>query len=86
MTEVTNELMYELLKRMQTDISDVKDGVRELKLEVNAIRGTLVSVHQDIHNIYGILGNHSDRLARIERRLELHELAERSQSQYDPEN
>lgn len=85
MTEVTNELMYELLKRMQADLTDVKDGVRELKLEVNAMRGTLVSVHQDIHNIYGILSGQSDRLARIERRLELHEMAEPGQSKYDPQ-
>ena len=76
MAEITNELMYELLKRMQTDMHGLKDGQCEIKAEINAMRGTLVSVQQDIHNIYGILGDHSMRLDRIDRRLDLRELAE----------
>lgn len=76
MAEITNELVYELLKRMQTDIHGLTDSQREIKAEINAMRGTLVSVQQDIHNIYGILGDHSMRLDRIERRLDLRELAE----------
>lgn len=76
MAEITNKLMYELLKRMQADIHGLKDGQREIKAEINAMRGTMVSVQQDIHNIYGILGDDSLRLDRIERRLDLREFAE----------
>lgn len=76
MAEITNELMYELLKRMQADISIMRSDIRDVKVELNAMRGTVVAIQQDIHNIYGILYQHADRLDRIERRLDLRELAE----------
>ena len=76
MVAVTNELMYELLKKMNADLSSVKTTVGELKQEINAMRGTMVSMQADIHNIYGILARHGERLDRIESRLELRELAE----------
>lgn len=47
------------------------------------MRGTMVSMQQDIHNIYGILSRHEMRLDRIENRLELRELAE-AQSRFEP--
>ncbi|CAN7639200.1 hypothetical protein LJR030_001790 [Rhizobium sp. LjRoot30] len=83
MAEVTNELMYELLKRIQADVSDVKLTQRELKSEMNAMRGTMISMQQDIHNIYGVLARHESRLDRIENRLELRELAE-AQARFEP--
>ena len=83
MAEVTNELMYELLKKMHHDISHMKMSITELKSEVQSIRGTMVSMQQDIHNIYGILVRHETRLDRIENRLELRELAE-AQSRFEP--
>jgi hypothetical protein len=48
------------------------------------MRLNLVSVHQDLNNMYGILGRHEERLDRIERRLELRELAE-PQKPYEPQ-
>lgn len=83
MTDVSNELMYELLKRVHADVASLKDGQREIRTELNAMRGTMVSMHQDIHNIYGILARHDTRLDRIENRLELRELAE-AQSRFEP--
>ena len=71
MAEVTNELMYELLKAVQTSICKLEDGLGEIKQELIAIRGTMVSMQQDIHNIYGILARHDEKLDRIERRLDL---------------
>lgn len=76
MAEVTNELMYELLRRVHQDMSDLRMDVSEVKKELNVIRGHMVGIQADIHNIYGILGRHDERLDRIERRLELRELAE----------
>ena len=83
MAEVTNELMYELLKRMHSDISGLKQGQSEIKAELNAIRGTMISMQQDTHNIYSVLSRHDDRLERIENRLELRELAE-AQARFEP--
>ncbi|OLP53907.1 hypothetical protein BJF92_04825 [Rhizobium rhizosphaerae] len=83
MANVTNELMYELLKRMNQRFDRVDQAVGELKNEMQSMRGTLISIHQDIHNIYGILGRHESRLDRIENHLELRELAE-AQARFEP--
>jgi len=84
MPEVTNELMYELMKRMHHELSEVRQDVGEVKKELNVIRGHLIAVQTDVHNIYGILARHDERLDRIEKRLELRELAEKPQSPYEP--
>jgi hypothetical protein len=83
MAEISSELVYELLKRVHADIADLKFGQRGLKEEMNAMRGTMVSMHHDIHNIYGVLDRHDQRLERIENRLELRELAE-AQARFEP--
>lgn len=84
MADVSNDLMYELLKRVHGDIAELREDVSEVKREINVIRGHMVGIQPDIHNIYGILTRHDERLDRIERRLELRELAE-PQRPYDPQ-
>jgi predicted nucleic acid-binding Zn-ribbon protein len=76
MPDVSQELMFELLKKIQADTHGLKQGQSEIKTEISALRGTMVSMQQDLHNIYGVLSRHEDRLDRIENRLELRELAE----------
>lgn len=76
MADVTNELIHEVLKRIQHDISEMRQDLRETKVEVNAIRGHLLAIQGDTSNLYGILARQDQRLDRIERRLELRELAE----------
>ena len=76
MAEATSEFLYELLKKMQERFDKVDFALAELKSEVNNMRGTMVAMQGDLHNIYGILGRHDERLDRIEQRLELRELAE----------
>lgn len=83
MTDVTNELMYELLKRIQSDIVELKHGQRDIRAEMGAMRGTMIGVQQDIANIYGVLARTETRLDRIENRLELRELAE-AQARFEP--
>ena len=85
MTEVTNELMYEVLKNIQGDVRLLKDGIGEIRHEIVSLRLSQLSTQNDIHNIYGILARHDDRFDRIERRLELRELAEKSQTPYEPQ-
>jgi hypothetical protein len=71
MAEINSELVYEILKSLQREVSEVKSNIIEVKSELSAIRGHLNSVHQDVHNIYGVLGRQDVHLERIERRLEL---------------
>jgi predicted nucleic acid-binding Zn-ribbon protein len=80
--DVSNELIYELLKKMQTDISSLNTQMGEVRQELSSIRYSMMGVQNDIHNIYGILGRHDDRLDRIERRLELNAFAEPPQAPY----
>lgn len=84
MAEISGDLIYEMLKRIQSDISGLKEGQRELKAEVRALTGTLISVQQDTHNVHGMLARTEQRLDRIETRLELREMSERGQTPYDP--
>ena len=83
MAEIDSNLIYEALKKIQTRLDGLDHGIREIKQELISIRGHMLSMQNDIHNIYGIFGRHDDRLDRIERRLELRELAE-PQRPFDP--
>jgi len=51
----------------------VDHKVDEIKSEMNALRGHQVSMQQDIHNVYEILGRFDLRLEHIKRRLELND-------------
>ena len=84
MADVTNELMYELLKRMQTDISSLKHGQREHRDDILSLRNQMHGMQGDINSLRGSVGHIEDRLERIENRLELRELAERGQAPFDP--
>jgi len=84
MGAVDGDPIYELLKRIQMDVSSLKEGQRKIKAEISAVRGTMISMAQDVHNIYGVLARHELRLDRIESRLELRELAESQQVHFDP--
>jgi septal ring factor EnvC (AmiA/AmiB activator) len=75
--------MYELLKRVHHEVAELRQDVSEVKQEMNVVRGHMVATQSDIHNIYGILARQDDRLERIERRLNLRELAE-AQRPYEP--
>jgi hypothetical protein len=83
MSEVTNELMFELLKRVHHEIGELRQDVSETKRELNVMRGHMVATQSDIHNVYGILARQDERLERIDRRLDLRELAE-AQRPYEP--
>ena len=83
MSEVTNELTFELLKRVHHEIGELRQDVSETKRELNVMRGHMVATQSDIHNIYGILARQDDRLERIDRRLDLRELAE-AQRPFEP--
>jgi hypothetical protein len=83
MAEATNKLMFDLLKRVHQGIGELRQDVSETKRELNVMRGHMVATQSDIHNIYGILARQDERLERIDRRLDLRELAE-NQRPYEP--
>ena len=73
MAEVTNELMYEILKQLQVRTDSFDKKMDEVKSELQALRIHSIAMQQDVQNIYTILVRQDSRLDRIERRLELSE-------------
>lgn len=71
MAEVSNELIFEVLKQVQQRLDRVDHKIDEIKSELNALRGHQISMQQDLQNVYGILGRSDVWLDHIERRLEL---------------
>lgn len=51
MAEVSADLVFELLKRTQSDISNLKEGQRELRQDVIPVRGQLHAMQGDINNL-----------------------------------
>ena len=71
MAEVSNELIYDLLKRVQNQLGNLNDGQRDLREELRALRGHSLAMQTDVSNIYHILNSLEQRTERIERRLDL---------------
>ena len=78
MAEVTNDLLYEVLKAVQARQAGMDGKIDELKQEMQAFRTQLVGVrqeiiglHQEIGGIHATLVRHEQRLDRIGKRLEL---------------
>ena len=70
-------MMYELMKRTHHEVAELRQGVSEVKTELN-VSGHLFAVQSDIRNVYAILGRHDGRLDRMEKRLD-RKLAEAQQ-------
>lgn len=78
MADVTNELMYEVLKAIQTRLEQVDGKADENKQDMQALRTQMLGIHHDLLSIHQELGGvhttlvrHEARLDRIERRLGL---------------
>jgi hypothetical protein len=74
MADVSDELIYDMLKHLQSETAGLKEAWRENGRVLDSIRLHMIAVQQDIQNIYGILGRHDARLYRIERRLDIVEV------------
>lgn len=74
MTEnVTNELLLETLKAIQSKLTKVADDVTDLKTDMRGVKGHMAAFMQSEVAQDGTLASIQSRLERIERRLELHE-------------
>ena len=74
MAEVTNELIYEILKKIQDDTASVRSDVKEIRGELQSIRIHLHAVENDTNNLYALYGKLDQRLDRTERRIDLVEI------------
>ncbi|MEM1365301.1 MAG: hypothetical protein AAGH82_06070 [Pseudomonadota bacterium] len=71
MTDDTVNLVLEHLKRIQGDMSSMKEDMHLMRMEMTAMRHDLASVRtlQDVHSTE--IGSLKSRMDRIERRLDL---------------
>jgi septal ring factor EnvC (AmiA/AmiB activator) len=75
---VTNELMFEVLRSIQSRLAQADGEIDELKQEMQAsrtfqiaLRQEITGIHQELSGIHATLVRPEGGLERIERRLEL---------------
>jgi archaellum component FlaC len=68
---VTNELMYELLKRMNHRLGRIEEDVSDLKLRLGSVEDHMSSLVVSAVGINHRLDRHDERLERIDNRLGL---------------
>ena len=78
MADISNELIYEVLKSVQGRLAQVdgkadenKSDMLALRTQITSIHHDLLSIHHEVGGIHATLIRHEQRLDRIERRLEL---------------
>lgn len=71
MAEVTNELLYEVLKKIQGDVAEVKKTLGDHSQQLIRIREEINSVRGDDLRIESMQAQMNFRLERIENRLGL---------------
>jgi predicted nucleic acid-binding Zn-ribbon protein len=71
MAEVDPSLIYEILKKMQADMSDMKADIGELKMRATATDEHLSGIFISTTGINNRMDRLDSRLERIERRLDL---------------
>ena len=54
MAEVTNELIYEALKQLQSDMAGVKEAWHETNARLNAMQTHLIALQQDTKYLFDI--------------------------------
>ena len=73
MTAETENLLLEILKRVQTDIADMKGDLADLKTRATAVDEHMGGLFITISGNNARLDRLAERLDRIERRLDLTE-------------
>jgi chromosome segregation ATPase len=71
MAEITNELIYEVLKAIQQRMTNLEDKVMDLNSQFVAMRQHMTAIQGDVNNLYVKVASVESRLARIERRLDI---------------
>jgi hypothetical protein len=71
MAEISDELIYEVVKQVQDRLVLLERKADGIKGEVIVIRLHSLAIQQYVGNIYTTLRRHDERLDRIERRLEI---------------
>ena len=69
--DVTNELIYSVVQKLQADMSEVKFDMRDLKVRMTIVEEHLGNSVIGISGVNSRLDRLTDRAERIEQRLDL---------------
>lgn len=72
-TEITNELMYDILKQIQATLAEVKSAQREHSRQLIRVREDINALRGDDLRRETLQAQMDVRLERIETRLRLHD-------------
>lgn len=71
MAQDTENLLLEHLKALRTDVAVIRRDVLESKVRLASLEGHVALVHEDMAGMNLRMDGFSERLERLERRLEL---------------
>ncbi len=69
MTEQTENLVLEILRRMQGDMSDLKAGQQDIQHRLTLVETRLAGMDRTLADHYSAYALQSDRIDRLEQRL-----------------
>ncbi len=73
MTDPAQDLMIEILRRIQADVSDLKADMREIRGRVGALERGQAQIEVKLADISGRMVRRDELFERVLRRLELTE-------------
>lgn len=82
MSEVRQELLQELLRRLHARSDETDRSIRDLRTDNIALRRLVAAQQVDISSLHELIHNLEERLLRTERRLDLREFSEAVQDRY----
>ena len=78
MADNVENLILEHLRAIRSDISSIKDDIREIKQRLTSLETCVAGLRRDNANLYGYMADQhtrydrlADRVERIEKRLDL---------------
>lgn len=83
MTDVSQELLHEVLRRLHQRNDKTDLAVKDLRSECSSLRRIMTSHQGDLDTLYELIHRIEDRLDKIEKRLELRDFQEMAQSPFD---
>lgn len=70
MTENTENLVLEILRRMQGDMADLKAGQRDIQYRLTLVESRLAGVERNLADHYAAYAVQNARIDRLEERME----------------
>ena len=73
MNDTTENLVIEILRKLQGEMSIMREDIRDIKVRLSSIEARLAHAHADYATQSVRIDRLEDRLSRIEHRLDLND-------------